>query len=88
MLFAVPEETHLLLRKALYLKDYSVELILVPNTKTLTEKDVVTVNSEEIEEFITDKTQTVDVTDLPTIEEGVNNSTQNNNNNNENNTQE
>ncbi len=88
MLFAVPEETHLLLRKALYLKDYSVELILVPNTKTLTEKDVVTVNSEEIEKFITDKTQTVDVTDLPTIEEGVNNSAQNNNNNNENNTQE
>ena len=34
MLFALPEETHLLLRKALYLKEYAVELILVPNTTT------------------------------------------------------
>lgn len=72
MLFAVPEETHLLLRKALYLKEYSVELILVPNTATLTEKDVVSLNSQEIEKFILDKTETVDVTDLPTIEEAVN----------------
>lgn len=78
MLFAVPEETHLLLRKALYLKEYSVELILVPNTQTLTEKDAVVVNSEDIKSFIEDKTELVDVTDLPTIEEGVNNSNQEN----------
>lgn len=82
MLFAVPEETHLLLRKALYLTEYDVELLLVPNTQTLTEDDVVTLNSEEIEEFIEEKTQAVDVTDLPTIEEGVNNINNNNNNNN------
>lgn len=85
MLFAVPEETHLLLRKALYLTDYSVELILVPNTQTLTEEDAVTVNSEDIKNFIEDKTELVDVTDLPTIEEGVNNSQNNNTENHENN---
>lgn len=88
MLFAVPEEMHLLLRKALYLKEYSVELILVPNTQTLTEKDAVVVNSEDIKSFIEDKTELVDVTDLPTIEEGVNNSTQNNNDNNAQNNEE
>ena len=80
MLFAVPEETHLLLRKALYLTDYDVELILIPNTETITEEDAVTINSEQIKEFIEDKTETVDVTDLPTIEEGVNNINQNNEN--------
>ncbi len=74
MLFAVPESTHLLLRKALYLTDYDVELLLVPNTQTLTEEDAVIVNSTDIENFILDKTQMVDVTDLPSIEESVNNS--------------
>ena len=52
LLFAVPEETHLLLRKALYLEDYDVELILVPNTATVTEDDTVKVSSKQIEEFI------------------------------------
>lgn len=86
MLFAVPEETHLLLRKALYLTEYDAELILVPNTKTLTEEDAVMVNSTDIENFILDKTQMVDVKDLPSIEESVNNSiNQDNNDNNDNN---
>ena len=80
MLFAVPESTHLLLRKALYLTDYDVELLLVPNTQTLTEEDAVVVNSEDIENFILDKTEMVDVTDLPTIEESVNNSLNEENN--------
>ncbi len=88
MLFAVPEDMHLLLRKALYLKEYSVELILVPNTQTLTEKDAVVVNSEDIKAFIEDKTELVDVTDLPTIEEGVNNSNQENNEDNTQNNEE
>jgi len=69
MLFAVPEETHLLLRKALYLTNYSVELILVPNTATLTEEDTVTVSSNDIKEFIESKTELVDVADLPNIED-------------------
>lgn len=71
MLFAVPEETHLLLRKALYLTKYSVELILVPNTATLTDADKVNVSSSDIESFINDKTEFVDVTDLPNISDQV-----------------
>ncbi len=73
MLFAVPEEIHLLLRKALYLEQYDVELILVPNTATLTDEDAVNVTSEDIEKFILDKTQLVDVKDLKSIEDALNN---------------
>ncbi len=68
MLFAVPEETHLLLRKALYLKEYAVELILVPNTKTLTSDAKVQVSSDDIEEFINSKTAFVSVNELPEID--------------------
>ena len=72
LLFAVPEETHLLLRKALYLEDeYDVELVLIPNTATLTEKDTVTVSSHQIEEFINSKTEFVSVDDLPNISDQV-----------------
>lgn len=73
MLFAVPEETHLLLRKALYLDEYDVELILIPNTATLTDEDknTVRVSSHDIEEFINSKTAFVSVDDLPSIEEKV-----------------
>lgn len=71
LLFAVPEETHLLLRKALYLEDYDVELVLIPNTATLTEKDTVTVSSKQIEEFINEKTAFVSVDDLPNISDQV-----------------
>ena len=68
LLFAVPEEMHLLLRKALYLEnEYDVELILVPNTTTISEEDTVTVNSRQIEEFINSKTEFVSVDDLPNI---------------------
>ena len=89
MLFAVPEETHLLLRKALYLDDYDVELILIPNTATLTEKDTVTVSSHDIEEFINSKTVFVSVDDLPNITDKVteNNTNTYNNTNTNNNTQ-
>lgn len=71
LLFAVPEETHLLLRKALYLKNYDVELILIPNTETLTETDTVHVSSSQIEEFINSKTAFVSVDDLPQISDRV-----------------
>ncbi|MGM9881405.1 MAG: hypothetical protein ACI31S_00995 [Bacilli bacterium] len=81
MLFAVPEETHLLLRKALYLDKYDVELLLIPNTATLSEKDKVTVSSTQIEEFINSKTVFVSVDDLPNIEDQV---TEEENNTNEN----
>ena len=69
MLFAVPEETHLLLRKALYLDDYDVELLLIPNTETVTKDDTVKVSSADIETFINDHTKFVDVKDLPNIED-------------------
>lgn len=71
MLFAVPEETHLLIRKALYLDEYDVELLLIPNTQTLTEEDTVTVSSTDIEEFINSKTVMVSITELPKIEDKV-----------------
>lgn len=71
LLFAIPEETHLLLRKALYLKNYDVELILIPNTQTLNENDTVYVSSNQIEEFINSKTAFVSVSDLPQISDQV-----------------
>ena len=71
LLFAVPEETHLLLRKALYLEDYDVELILVPNTATVTEEDTVKVSSRQIEEFINEKTAFVSVDSLPELNDQV-----------------
>lgn len=83
MLFAVPEETHLLLRKALYLKNYDVELLLIPNTATLTEDQKVTVSSLQIEEFINSKTAFVSVDDLPQVSEGVTEDTGNNETNNQ-----
>lgn len=71
MLFAVPEETHLLIRKALYLDEYDVELLLVPNTATITEDAKVIVSSTQIEEFINSKTVLVSVDDLPNISDKV-----------------
>lgn len=71
MLFAVPEEYHLLLRKALYLDEYDVELLLIPNTATLSQEDKVTVSSKQIEEFISSKTVFVSVDDLPDISDQV-----------------
>lgn len=74
MLFAVKEEQHLLLRKALYLQNrYSVELLLVPNTEELPEEVEVNISSADIAKFINDRTELVDVTDLPTIEDAINN---------------
>ena len=81
MLFAVPEETHLLLRKALYLTDYDVELLLIPNTATLSEDQKVTVSSLQIEEFINSKTAFVSVDDLPQVSDNVTEDTSNTTNN-------
>ena len=82
MLFAVPEETHLLLRKALYLTDYDVELLLIPNTATLSEDQKVTVSSLQIEEFINSKTAFVSVDDLPQVSDNVTEDTNNTDNTN------
>lgn len=66
MMFALPEDMHLLFRKAIYLADqYGVELILVPNSVTLDEKDAdVFVSSEDIKNFIEDKTTMVSVDEI------------------------
>ena len=71
MLFAVPEETHLLLRKALYLDEYDVELLLIPNTTTVEEDAEVSVSSKQIEEFINEKTAFVSVDELPDFNDQV-----------------
>ena len=84
MLFAVPEETHLLLRKALYLTDYDVELLLIPNTATLSEDQKVTVSSLQIEEFINSKTAFVSVDDLPQVSDNVTEDTRDTNSTNNN----
>ena len=87
MLFAVPEETHLLLRKALYLDDYDVELLLIPNTETITKDDTVRVSSSQIEEFINSKSVFVSVDDLPQISDRVQEDTSTDTNNTTNNNQ-
>lgn len=82
LLFAVPEDTHLLLRKALYLEDYDVELLLIPNTATVSEDAEVIVSSKQIEEFINEKTEFVSVDDLPNISDKVTEESDNNTENN------
>ena len=70
------------IRKALYLQNkYSVELLLVPNTEEVSEEAEVMLNSADITKFITDRTELVDVTDLPTIEDAINNQNKNDENN-------
>ena len=65
MLFAIPEDMHLLFRKALYLtNEYDVELILVPNTQELTDEDAVMISSEDIQKFINDRTKMVSVDEI------------------------
>lgn len=61
MQFGLPEDFHLLFRKALYLeKNSDVEISLVPSTDKVSEKDKEKVN-EEIKKFIEDRTKNVDI---------------------------
>lgn len=72
MLFALPEDMHLLFRKAIYLaSQYNVELILVPNTQELTNDDSVMVSSEDIQKFINEKTKMVSVDEILSTTKGV-----------------
>ena len=65
MLFALPEDMHLLFRKALYLQSIAgVEITLVPNTKELTTEDTVYISSNDIKNFIEEKTKDVDVSTI------------------------
>ncbi len=53
IIFAVPEEYHILLRKAMYLRTYEVTLIPVPTAESLKENPgEVRVSSEAIKDFI------------------------------------
>ena len=73
MLFAIKEDQHLLLRKALYLADeYDIELLIVPNTEEISEDADVKLSSTDIKEFIESKTIMVELDQLPTVEDAIN----------------
>ncbi len=74
MLFALPEDMHLLFRKAIYLSNsYEVELILVPNTQKVEKDADVYVSSKDIQDFINEKTKMVSVDEiLSSTEDKVN----------------
>ena len=78
MLFALPEDMHLLFRKALYLSgSYSVELILVPNTQELSkDENAVMVSSKDIQNFINEKTKMVSVDEILSSTKEVENNKQ------------
>lgn len=59
IIFGVSEEIHLLLRKAAYLRNYSVELILVPHGGTVESEGTLTVSSQWLKNFINDKTENI-----------------------------
>jgi len=70
LIFAVPEELHLLLRKASYL---SGEIIPVPRNASYSENPVPTnVSSEYIEDFILSQTVVIPDQQLPEIETNTN----------------
>ena len=53
IIFAVPEEYHILLRKAMYLRTYEVTLIPVPTAESLKENPgEVTISNEALKNFI------------------------------------
>ena len=53
IIFAVPEEYHILLRKAMYLRSYSATLIPVPTNESLKEQPgEVAISNENLKDFI------------------------------------
>lgn len=57
IIFAVPEEYHILLRKAMYLRTYEATLIPVPTKESLkNEPGEVSISSEKLRKFINDVT--------------------------------
>ncbi len=53
IIFAVPEEYHILLRKAMYLRSYSATLIPVPTNESLKEEPgEVAISNDSLKEFI------------------------------------
>lgn len=67
IIFAVPEEYHILLRKAMYLRTYEVTLIPVPTAESLKDNPgQVTISNEALKEFI----NKVTVWDINVTEDG------------------
>lgn len=74
VIFAVPEEYHILLRKAMYLRTYEATLIPVPVKVSENETPDVTLSSTQLQDFINSITAwTGEETDttLPTISENI-----------------
>ncbi|MDD2490486.1 MAG: hypothetical protein PHY26_04475, partial [Bacilli bacterium] len=73
IIFAVPEEIHLLLRKAYYLgyvANINAELIPVPNTEAYyTEPGAVTITNQYLQSFINVNTGYVPIDELPDVGE-------------------
>ena len=68
LIFSVDEDLHLLLRKARYLSRYSVELIPVPVTESVSDEDyegTVEIISSYLREFIESRTIDVPLDELP-----------------------
>ncbi|MBE6153582.1 MAG: hypothetical protein E7166_05100 [Firmicutes bacterium] len=68
LIFSVDEDLHLLLRKARYLSRYSVELIPVPVTESVSDEDyegTVEITSSYLREFIESRTIDVPLDELP-----------------------
>lgn len=73
VIFAVPEEYHILLRKAMYLRTYEATLIPVPTKESLkSEPGEVKVSSENLKNFINEVTvwdDSYDTNDTPLVTE-------------------
>ena len=61
LIFAVPEEYHILLRKAMYLRTYEVTIIPVPTNESLKEEPgEVSISNEKLKDFINSVTEFTD----------------------------
>ena len=56
VIFAVPEEYHILLRKAMYLRTYEAQIIPVPKRVTSSEAPDATISSSQLKDFINNVT--------------------------------
>ncbi len=60
IIFGVTDEVHLLLRKAEYLRQYSVDIFLVPHGGTIQSSGETVVTSEWLKDFINRNTENID----------------------------
>jgi hypothetical protein len=84
IIFAVPEDLHLLLRKAFYLGETDIEasLIPVPNTLSYTgEVGAISITNQYLKTYIEVETALVPEDELPDLEDKTNTNNDTNNNN-------